>query len=348
VRPTRPDGFTLLEILISMGVFLSVSVAMLAIFTTSVRIYRRGEQARSSDDQGMLLLNLLSQDLARAVPRRQGGHFRAEWLGHANGNVSLGFSVRRDDPGQQPWQQWDFVVWECTDASAGASLRRIVYRGSTSAFLRDPWEEGDEAKNETVGPGLLHFSVALAGIPDGSHYQEFPAAGLGDWNALTDLSGPAGKPSAYKAPAVPHAGRPIYTTIASSAANGEPYPTGMLLRAVLAGVNQDSQATRVLSDDGAEGLRLAGSAVIGRGSILRISDELVGARGMTNGYVQLNRGPDTGSGRAADGPIRVASNGDAESAAGRGLWGSTVPAAGHERGAVVTPGRLLTLVHQFP
>ena len=107
--------------------------------STSVDLYRRGEQARSANDEAMVTIGRLEADLSRIVAHNDGGRIFARAGRMAtNGNSeefegfdTLGFLVENENDSTKR----DFVVWITTDNGPKRSLVRRPYEDVDDQFL---------------------------------------------------------------------------------------------------------------------------------------------------------------------------------------------------------------------
>ncbi|TVR42335.1 MAG: hypothetical protein EA402_11900 [Planctomycetota bacterium] len=187
----REQAFTLVEIMVSIAIFMVVSVAMIGIFSTSVELYRAGEESRSATDEVMAVINRFDADLARIIPAANGGRIytRAgrilpdpnnEQVFHyeVQGFDTVGFLTQsRESP-----QQRDFIVWTSVGSGPMRTLMRRVFRNVSDAdlynerhYFSDPrpheeWRDGQgatvEVQTQPIARGLLHWGVWLSGTDE--------------------------------------------------------------------------------------------------------------------------------------------------------------------------------------
>ncbi len=98
------SGFTLVEILISIMIFVVVSGAMIGILLIGTDLFRRGEASRAANDETVAVVGTIEDDLKHMVPAADGGWFYAEVLpnglgnGWANGDCFVAFLITNPDP----------------------------------------------------------------------------------------------------------------------------------------------------------------------------------------------------------------------------------------------------------
>jgi hypothetical protein len=98
------SGFTLVEILISIMIFVVVCGAMIGILLIGTDLFRRGEFSRAANDETVAVVGTIEDDLKHMVPAADGGWFYAEVIpnglgnGWANGDCFLAFLITNPDP----------------------------------------------------------------------------------------------------------------------------------------------------------------------------------------------------------------------------------------------------------
>jgi type II secretory pathway component PulJ len=169
----RYGGFTLAEVLVSIGIFAVVAAAMLSMLFGATELFRGGEAARQAGDEATAVIATLRADLARAVPVRwrdgrpapEAGWFYSSVIDEA-GNVLLAFVVETPD--------------RLAVDSTGSNARRLVswYVGNAGTpsdptddvlFRKEsnwrPSDGGDRQAavdprdGEAVSTGCLHFGT---------------------------------------------------------------------------------------------------------------------------------------------------------------------------------------------
>jgi general secretion pathway protein J len=116
MRP-RSNGFTLVEMLIALGIFGMLTAAGVALLTLTLRTQDTSERLLGEVDELRRLASLLNADLALAAPRvsrDRDGHPRPAFAGGAGQSELLTALVRRG--------------WEDEAGARHSSLQRIEYR----------------------------------------------------------------------------------------------------------------------------------------------------------------------------------------------------------------------------
>jgi prepilin-type N-terminal cleavage/methylation domain-containing protein len=95
-------GFTLVEILISIMIFVVVSGAMIGILLIGTDLFRRGEFSRAANDETVAVVGTIEDDIKHMVPAADGGWLYAEVVngagsGWANGDCILAFLITNPD-----------------------------------------------------------------------------------------------------------------------------------------------------------------------------------------------------------------------------------------------------------
>ena len=122
-------GFTLIEIMVSLMIFVVVSGAMVSILMISSDLFRRGEFSRSANDETIAVLGAVSDDLNHMVPENSDGWFFAG-IPRPSGNTLVSFTTAGQNPdgigarGQNARSLVGLWVEETPDQEP--RLRRIV------------------------------------------------------------------------------------------------------------------------------------------------------------------------------------------------------------------------------
>ena len=126
---TPRHGFTLIEIMVSLMIFVVVSGAMISILMISSDLFRRGEFSRSANDETIAVLGAVSDDLNHMVPENSDGWFFAG-IPTDSGNTLVSFTTAGQSPdgigarGQNARSLVGLWVEETPDQEP--RLRRIV------------------------------------------------------------------------------------------------------------------------------------------------------------------------------------------------------------------------------
>jgi hypothetical protein len=186
-------------VLVSISIFLVISVAMMGIFASASRIYSEGEKLRMASDEAMLVMNMLNRDIDRAELSGESGTFYAE-LQADNGNCAVGW--RMNDGTRSV-----FVLWRIESDNL---VRRIIEMDTlTLSRLRS----ASPGTVSTISPQCLHFGCRLGG----TEYSSAPLLG-----AHYDYW----RHDAQNNPSDPSRANPLYTNIEPSidSASNEYYP----------------------------------------------------------------------------------------------------------------------------
>jgi prepilin-type N-terminal cleavage/methylation domain-containing protein len=123
------SGFTLVEIMVSLMIFVVVSGAMVGIMLMSSELFRRGEFSRSANDEVVAVLGAVSDDLNHLVPETGDGWFYAG-IPSVSGNTLVAFTTAGQNPDGigARGQNARSVVGTWVEETAGQEprLRRIV------------------------------------------------------------------------------------------------------------------------------------------------------------------------------------------------------------------------------
>jgi type II secretory pathway component PulJ len=143
--PSR-SAFTLIEILVSITIFMVVSVAMVTVLFLSSELFRQGEFSRSASDESITVLGTIENDLKRMLPPADGGFFYTEVMANGTGNCLIAFSIRREITSVGDAHQQLVVYW----VDSAENLRRRAYdlKGNT-----------DDNDPTVPSPGMLPNGV---------------------------------------------------------------------------------------------------------------------------------------------------------------------------------------------
>jgi prepilin-type N-terminal cleavage/methylation domain-containing protein len=125
----RHRGFTLIEIMVSLMIFVVVSGAMVSILIMSTELFRRGEFSRSANDETIAVLGAVSDDLNHLVPETGDGWFYAG-VPTTSGNTLVAFTTAGQNPdgiGARGQNARSLVgMWVEEKAGEEPRLRRLV------------------------------------------------------------------------------------------------------------------------------------------------------------------------------------------------------------------------------
>jgi hypothetical protein len=355
-------GFSLTEILVAITIFMIVSTAMITILSSSVDIYRRGEQARSANDEAMVTIGRLEADLSRVIAGKDGGRIFARAGRLANdgsgreefeGFDTLGFLMENEsNPSER-----DFVVWITVGDGPKRSLERRVFGSVDDQFLNDQFAifsdpatpvgpiDGVSVSRTTITADCLHFGIGLMGTADLSaptitnRIYTMPDSSDPYWMRSDPVIGAAWYPDVQ-----------IYTSLPTVDANNQwqpsilKHPRAVRITLILSGMHSNRPPLRLRDNvsNSAKTIALVGpGAVPSRaGSIMRIGDELIGYYLVNGKIVTVNSGLDHG-------PLSWNLVSQPYDGTGRGIYRSTVPAQ-HDRGDLVYMGEQFSIVRPLP
>jgi len=122
-------GFTLIEIMVSLMIFVVVSGAMVGIMLMSSELFRRGEFSRAANDEVVAVLGAVSDDLNHLVPETGDGWFFAG-VPSASGNTLVAYTTAGQNPdgiGARGQNARSLVgTWVEETAGQEPRLRRLV------------------------------------------------------------------------------------------------------------------------------------------------------------------------------------------------------------------------------
>ncbi|MBA3699009.1 MAG: prepilin-type N-terminal cleavage/methylation domain-containing protein [Planctomycetes bacterium] len=122
-------GFTLIEIMVSLMIFVVVSGAMVGIMLMSSELFRRGEFSRAANDEVVAVLGAVSDDLNHLVPETGDGWFFAG-VPSASGNTLVAYATAGQNPdgiGARGQNSRSLVgTWVEEPTGQEPRLRRIV------------------------------------------------------------------------------------------------------------------------------------------------------------------------------------------------------------------------------
>lgn len=272
--PTR-SAFTLIEILVSIMIFMVVGGAMVGILLVASTLYREGEAQRQATDETVAILAALDDDLMRAVPESQGGAFVAQASAAGDGNVAVGWIIRRKDVGTMN----DKPVTDTVDQTRRAVLWQVdangrLLRGETDvagAATKTPQEAAIEsiftitaADSATLTEGCLHFAGWFTSSAD-------PRTAFDQWASSRNAG-------ALIAPAAP--GEIFNTATITGGGPIEPFPDAVRFTLVLTGGSRFAQRGTIAGDVEASdtSVRIAGVRGLrtAPGAVLRVGNEWIG------------------------------------------------------------------------
>jgi len=172
------QGFTLIEILVSLMILSIVSVAMLGILLTATELYRRGQASRSAHDELVAVAAAMDHDIARIVPGRDGGWMRARVIfGFNHGGMVVSMLTTTADlagikviNSNEVTGRRHIVIWWINDQDelrrheldeplpTGAQTRAQAF----AAALPNQNNLNDPDYGKVMTTGCLHFSLVAS------------------------------------------------------------------------------------------------------------------------------------------------------------------------------------------
>ena len=211
------SGFTLIEIMVSLMIFVVVSGAMVSILMISSDLYRRGEFSRSANDETIAVLGAVSDDLNHLVPENSDGWFFAGSPTPSGHPVPTANGIRAPSSGNT------LVAF----TTAGQSPDGIGARGQNARSLVGLWVEEipqEEPRLRRIvlddSRGILDFisSLVIASGIGGRVITGFDTLSWKGYNSAGAESGLGGEINAASPPAdTDWLGRQIMRAFASSA-----------------------------------------------------------------------------------------------------------------------------------
>jgi type II secretory pathway component PulJ len=91
---SRAAGFTIIEIMVSILIFIVVALAMVTILMTGTDLYRHGEYSRSANDEAVAVIGSIDDDLKRILPATDGGFVFSDCPpSDDTGNTVIAFAI---------------------------------------------------------------------------------------------------------------------------------------------------------------------------------------------------------------------------------------------------------------
>lgn len=301
---SRRLGFTIIEILVSITIFVVSATIMLGALFGSTEVFRRGEASRQAGDEATAVIAALQEDLSRAVPvRLRDGKPAAEWgyiyasvdqavsgteAYSAAGNCLLKLVIENPDRSQVRWLGSGTsatiigvrqrVVWFVDDMSTADptddELVREAYDLNDGGALVDSDTSTtaiDPFTTQVVTRGVLHFGVWAEMAQVQAHRQVSSGSNGPDFGWEADTVLPYGKTPSY-----PTAMALDTSNTVNAATTFYPQPDALRISLVLTGGGRF--ATRgTLVQAGGTDWRIAGIKALPTvsGSLLRVGDEWI-------------------------------------------------------------------------
>ena len=167
-------GFTLVEVLISLGIFALLALAGVSLLSFSVRMQSGVDGALDQSGAVEQMTAIVAADMAQAVPRQSrnaAGDLLPAFVGAANGGTTPIVRLVRGG-------------WSNPDASARSTLQKVEYSLAGGALVRTAYPMLDGAAPLPAATLLDHVgAVAMRYRTQGAwsdHWQDTPARPLPD------------------------------------------------------------------------------------------------------------------------------------------------------------------------
>ncbi|MEK7414780.1 MAG: hypothetical protein AAB263_15810 [Planctomycetota bacterium] len=285
-------AFTLVEVLISIGIFLTISTVMLGALFGATEAFRRGEASRQAGDEATVVLSALQEDLTRAVPvRLRDGKPALEWgqmyasVTDAAGNCDLRVVIENSDHSQVRWVSTGAGTQ--TVVGVRKRVRWFVQADATdptdptkAALMREEAELGDNGAvvgtpvANVITRGCLHFGVWI------ELAQAHRTVTLGSDGPLINWESSTAPvlPFADDPGTAPNDPMPLDTSVqvSTGAAMIWPLPNALRVSLVLTGGGRYATQGTVIRSLGSD-IRIGGIKALSTvtGSLLRIGNEWV-------------------------------------------------------------------------
>lgn len=158
------SGFTLIEIIISIAIFVIAATIMLGALFGATEVFRRGEATRQAGDESTAVLAALQEDLSRAVPvRLRDGKPAPEWgrifaeAQTPSGNCLFSIVTENPDRGQVRWVDTDSDGRIDTVTGMRQRVDWFVVPGAEpqdDILVRKVWDLGDDGNVIDADPAL--------------------------------------------------------------------------------------------------------------------------------------------------------------------------------------------------
>jgi prepilin-type N-terminal cleavage/methylation domain-containing protein len=298
-------GFTLVEIIVSIAIFLVASTVMLGALFGATDVFRRGEAARQAGDEATAVLATLQEDLSRAVPvRLREGKPAREWgrvysqVGQA-GNCLLALVIENPDRAQVRWVPnetapdrklvgmrkrvvWRVIPGSDPDATAADDLLvreewditangQVISNDPANGYPGVAWPTDDNAiplREDIITRGVLHFGVWIE-LPQLHRLIEADPAG----------NGPVIGWESTSAAVLPFTGETFDSNVLETRASPPfyPQPDAIRISLVLTGGGRYAVRGSLAGPIQGDSARIAGIKTLPTvaGSVLRIGSEWV-------------------------------------------------------------------------
>jgi prepilin-type N-terminal cleavage/methylation domain-containing protein len=297
-------GFTLVEILVSIGIFVIAATVMLGALFGATEVFRRGEAARQAGDEATSVLAALQEDLSRATPiRLREGMPAPEWgritasvtdgagTADGTGNCLLELVCENPDKSQVRW------VTDVGGTRRLVGMRKLIIWGTSGSapdteLVREEWDLSEDGtrvdrsggvpansnlplRQDIITRGVLHFGVWL----------EIAQAHR---MVTTGTAGPEFGWESKTAEVAPFVNEPFSTATPYGTAPNQFYalPDAIRISIVLTGGGRYATRGTLIQDNG-QAMRISGIKALPTtsGSLLRIGDEWVRYRDFRGGQI---------------------------------------------------------------
>jgi len=292
--PRGDRAFTLIEVLVSVMIFMVISIVLIMTLSMAGTLFREGSASRAANDEAIAVLGRIEDDLKYLLPESQGGWIGSLVQNDGTGNCRLAFVITEPDRS---------VI---TDAGVG-SRRLVIWEARNDNLYRAelPFESGIEdtqkaiaetAINLTIGEqitsGCLHFGTWLAivapPVAAGQPHSAFwPQGGLS-----TDNRWDLGDVSTAMSVLPPWGDEKYSSGVPAGAAATTipvPFPSAIHLSLCLTGGSMYAPKGRVIADNGGSIIRVTGINALPTlsGNLVRVEKEWVRISGFSNNIMTI-------------------------------------------------------------
>jgi len=162
-RNSRPDGFTLLELLVAVAILALIAVGAYRLLSDTVMVREQGQKQQQQLRDLQKALTVLQRDLQQVVPRVVRDEF---------GDIQPALYLP-----QQNVLEFSRGGWRNPLQQTRSDLVRLRYRVENGELLRERWDVMDRARQTqpqkiVLLEGVSEFSVRV--IADGSRAESWP------------------------------------------------------------------------------------------------------------------------------------------------------------------------------
>ncbi len=285
-------GFTLVEILVSIGIFVIAATVMLGALFGATEVFRRGEAARQAGDEATSVLAALQEDLSRATPiRLREGVPAREW-GRLWANVGVAGNCRLEMVVENPDRSQ--VRWIPNDSDPNRKLvgmrKRVVWFVDTTdpepvnhILVREEWDITEDGTTVDTSGVQVGWPSSLAQTPLRTDVITRGVLHFGAWIEVAQAhrlvaAGPDVQWESTVNPVLPFGGSAFDSNDLETRAPPAFYPQPDAIRISIVLTGGGRYATRgTLIQDNGLAMRISGIKALPTtsGSLLRIGDEWV-------------------------------------------------------------------------